>query len=179
MVRHILSAVVAATLVLAAGAVSAQQIDFGSEANRVWWNGVTPNELQELAVEAGATYTSVSDDGTVVISRLEWPDIGAVQAWQGTCSWTNGVAGRDDNCAELVLIHETSPPADIELFRDNAPLWLASTVGDDGKFRLFRYDTYAFGTTRGRVLADLLLFQRYVGKALDLIEEIEQMDPYL
>lgn len=173
MLRHILSAVAAAVLMLGAGATSAQQIDFGSEANRVWWNGVTPNELQELAVEAGATYTSVSDDGAVVISRLEWPDIGAVQAWQGTCTWTNGVADRDDNCTELILIHETTPPSDIELFRGNAPLWLTSTLGDDGQFRLFRYDTYAFGTTRGRVLAELLLFQRYVSQALDLVEEID------
>ena len=172
MFRHIFSGL-AAVLALGAGAASAQDIDFGSEQNRVWWNGVTPNELQELAVEAGATYTSVEDNGTVVISRLEWPDVGAVQAWQGSCNWTNGVAARDDNCTELILIHETTPPSDVETFRANAPLWLASTVGDDGVFRLYRYDVYAYGTARGRVLADLLLFKVHLATALDLIEQMD------
>lgn len=172
MLRHILSALTAA-LTLGAGAAAAQDIDFGSEANRVWWNGVTPNELQELAVEAGATYTSVSDNGTAVISRLEWPDVGVVQAWQGSCNWVGGVAARDDNCTELILLHETTPPSDVELFRANAPLWLASVVGDDGQFRLYRYEAYAYGTSRGRVLAELLLFKGHLGTALDLIEEID------
>ena len=172
MIRHMLSAV-AAALALAAGAASAQDIDFASEQNRVWWNGVTPNELQELAVEAGATYTSVEDNGTVVISRLEWPDVGAVQAWQGSCNWTNGAAARDDNCTELILIHETTSPSDVEAFRGSSPLWLSSTVGDDGVFRIYRYDVYAYGTTRGRVLADLLLFKAHLTTALDLIEQID------
>lgn len=171
MIRHILSAV-AAALALGAGAASAQEIDFASEANRVWWNGVTPNELQELAVEAGATYTMVSDTGQVVISQLEWPDFGVVQAWQGSCNWTDGVAGRDDNCTELILIHETTPPSDMEMFRTNAPLWLASSNGDDGRLRLFRYEVYAYGTSRGRVLAELLLFRVHVTSALEVIDQI-------
>lgn len=173
MFRHILSAVAAAAVVLGAGAASAQDIDFGSEANRVWWNGVTPNELQELAIEAGATYSSVSDNGSVVVSRLVWPDIGAVQAWQGTCTWVDGAVVRDDNCTELILIHETTPPSNVAAFQASAPLWLASVQGDDGMFRLFRYEAYAYGTTRGRVLAELMLFKTYVATALD---QIEQMD---
>lgn len=177
MVRHILAAATAAVLALAAGAASAQDVDFGSEANRVWWNGMTPNELQELAAEAGATYSGVSDTANAaLVSRLEWPDIGSVQAWQGNCNWENGAAARDDNCTELILIYETDPSSDMELFRAHAPLWLAATVGDDGKLRLYRYENYAFGTTRGRILGELMSFREYIRQALDLLDEIDEYE---
>lgn len=157
---------VAVAALLAAGAAAAQDIDLGSEQNRVWWNGVTPNELRELAIEAGATYTFVSDNGGYVESRLEWPDIGVVKAGQGSCDWTSGPVDRDNNCTELLLVYE--PTVDLEPFQASLPLWLSSGVGDDGVFRLYRYDLYVQGTTRGRVIGDLLIFRRDVGSALDL-----------
>lgn len=170
--RHILSAVAAAVLALGAGAAAAQEIDFGSEQNRVWWNGVTPNELQELAIEAGATYTSVSDNGQIVVSQLEWPDVGVVSALQGSCNWVNGVVVRDDNCTELLLVVETSAPSDMELLRSNLTVWLTPTLGESGQLRLHRYEIHAYGTTRGRVLAELLLFRQHLTSALDLIDQI-------
>lgn len=172
MIRHILSAIAAAALALGAGAASAQEIDFGSELNRTWWNGVTPNELQELAAEAGATYTSVSDNGTLVISQLEWPDIGVVQAWQGSCNWVDGVAARDDNCTELILLYVTAPPSDMQAFRDALGVWLIPTLNDQGQLALYRYDIYSYGTSRGRVLADLLLFRQFTAAAIAQRDQI-------
>jgi len=174
MVRNILAMATATVLALAAGAVSAQDINFGSEANRVWWNGMTPNELRELAAEAGATYSGVSDTANAaLVSRLEWPDIGSVQAWQGNCNWETGAPPPHATPPELNPRHRTDPSSDMELFRVHAPLWLASTVGDDGKLRLYRYENYAFGTTRGRILGELMSFREYIRQANDLIDEID------
>ena len=64
----------------------------------------------------------------------------------------------------------------MELFRAHAPLWLAATVGDDGKLRLYRYENYAFGTTRGRILGELMSFREYIRQALDLLDEIDEYE---
>ncbi|MES2834353.1 MAG: hypothetical protein V4707_06585 [Pseudomonadota bacterium] len=176
MPRHILSAVAAAVLVLGAGAASAQTIDFGSEANRVWWNGVTPQELEELTIEAGGTFTDMPDEAEVVISRLAFPGLDfPVFVHQGDCLAPAEEPLATRNCGTMAMMIEgIEPPADVDLYRQYESAWV-TTAFSDTTGRMHRVEIFKYGTTRGAVLAALLMFAGDARGNLILMNEIDDL----
>ena len=163
-------AVIAATLSLAAGAASAQEIDWGSEQNRTWWNGVTGAEIRELAAEAGGVWTDLPDLEDVRVSRIDWPDLKNVMVREVDCP-TPERPMEERNCGTMLLSIAVDEPDDVETWWLNNEGWLAFGRVDDGP-ALYRLEHHAFGTTRGHVLANLMLFRARAVTEIDRIEEL-------
>lgn len=136
---------------------AAQTVDWGSEANRTWWNGITQAELQELVAEAGGTWADAEDDGDLRQSQIDWPDLQDVMVREGDCP-TPERPMPERNCATMLLAVSAPTPEDIEAWWLDNEGWLAFG-GVDAEPALYRLERHGFGTTRGRVLATLMLFR--------------------
>ena len=64
---------------------AAQTVDWGSESNRTWWNGVTGAEIRELAAEAGGVWTDVPDGEDYRAGRIDWPGLAGVVVREMDC----------------------------------------------------------------------------------------------
>ena len=148
--------VAAAALALAAPA-AAQTVDWNSESNRTWWNGVTGAEMQQLAVEAGGVWTDLADADQVRISRIDWPDLPGVMVREVDCP-TPERPMPERNCGTVLLSLAVDAPADIEAWWLSNEGWLAYGRVDNAP-ALYRLEHHAFGTTRGHVLSSLMLFR--------------------
>jgi hypothetical protein len=146
----------AAVLALAAPA-AAQTVDWNSESNRTWWNGVTGAEIQELAVEAGGVWTDLPDAEEIRVSRIDWPDLPGVIVREVDCP-TPERAMELRNCATMLLSLAVEEPGDIGAWWLQNGGWLAYGRVDDAP-ALYRLEHHAFGTTRGHVLSTLMLFR--------------------
>lgn len=172
MFRRIAATVSLAVLALA-GNAAAQTVDFTSTANRTWWNGVTPQELQELATEAGATFSDLPDEADIVVSQITFPGLAfPVTFRQGEClPLERPLATR--NCGAMVMvIEDIEAPSDVELYRAVESGWLTTTF-KDGVALMHRYEIFKYGTTRGYVLAAMLLFRVEAISNLELMNEID------
>lgn len=165
-----LMAVIATTLSMAAGAAAAQQVDWGSEPNRTWWNGVTGSEIRELAAEAGGVWTDLPDMEAVRIGRIDWPDLVGVMVREVDCP-TPERPMEERNCGTMLLSIAVDEPDDVEAWWLNNDGWLAYGRVDD-RPALYRLEHHAFGTTRGHVLANLMLFRARAITEIDRIDEI-------
>ncbi|NBB52370.1 hypothetical protein GVN24_29225 [Rhizobium sp. CRIBSB] len=172
MFRRIAATVILSVLALA-GNAAAQTVDLTSTANRVWWNGVTPQELQELATEAGATFSDLPDEADIVVSQITFPGLAfPVTFRQGDClPLERPLATR--NCGAMVMmITDIEAPSDVELYRSVESAWLTTSF-TDGVGTMHRYEIFKYGTTRGYVLAAMLLFRGDAIANLDLMDEID------
>ena len=163
-------AVIAATLSLAAGAASAQEVDWGSEQNRTWWNGVTGAELRELVAEAGGTWSDEPDAEGVRVGRITWPDLYGTTVRETDCPAPERPI-EERNCGTMLLSIAVEEPDDVETWWLASDGWLAFGRVDDGP-ALYRMEHHAFGTTRGHVLANLMLFRARAVTEIDRIEEL-------
>ena len=152
-----LNITLAAVALALASPAAAQAVDWGSEANKVWWNGVTQAELQELVIESGGTWTDIDDEGGLRQSRLDWPDLqdGGVREGEGP---SPEKPRAERSCAAMLLYVAAPTPQDIDSWWLGNGGWLAFG-GVDGERALYRLERHGFGTTRGRVLATLMLFR--------------------
>lgn len=164
-------AMVAATLSMMAGPAAAQEVDWNSELNRTWWNGVTGAEIRELAVEAGGTWTDLPDTDGVRAGRIDWPDLKYVKVREFDCP-TPERPMEERNCGSMLLSIAVDEPDDVEAWWLKNEGWLAYGRVDDGP-ALYRMEHHAFGTTRGHVLANLMLFRV---RATTEIERIREMN---
>ncbi|WP_339915370.1 hypothetical protein [uncultured Brevundimonas sp.] len=163
-----LSASAIAFVWLAAGAANAQTIDWRSDTNRTFWNGITMGELRELAGEAGAQFIDLPDSGRELKAQLVWPDLKPVIVTLADC---NGVAGASPNCGELRLhISDLKAPTDYEAYNLVSSSW-TSTAISSGKAAIYRSEILTYGTTRGHVLGSLMLFRREAIAELVLLDQ--------
>lgn len=154
---RLMALAVATCFAISAGAAAAQEIDWGSEKNRTWWNGVTQAELRELVAEAGGTWIDQPDEEDLRESRIDWPDLKGVRVREGDCpAPERPMAVR--NCAGMLLYIPVERPDDIESWWVEDDGWLAFGAVDAAP-ALYRLEHHAYGTTRGRVLATLMLFR--------------------
>ena len=166
-----LMATIAAVLALGAGSAAAQDINWNSELNRTWWNGVTGAEIEELAAEAGGFWTDLPDTENVRIGRIDWPDLVGVLVREIDCPTPERpMAAR--NCATMLLSIAVDEPDDIEAWWLSNDGWLAFGRVDDAP-ALYRLEHHAFGTTRGHVLANLMLFRARAITEIDRINEMQ------
>lgn len=168
--KNSLMAVIASTLAMAAGGAAAQDVDWGSEQNRTWWNGVTGAEIRELAAEAGGVWTDLPDTEEVRVGRIDWPDLAGVMVREVDCP-TPERPMEERNCGTMLLSIAVDEPDDVEAWWLNNEGWLAFGRVDDGP-ALYRLEHHAFGTTRGHVLANLMLFRVRAVTEIDRIEEL-------
>jgi len=157
--RHHLCGLAAVALVafsVGASPAAAQSMEWGSETNRTWWNGVTEAELRELVAEAGGTWLDLPDTDTLRESRIDWPDLKGVRVREGACPRPER-AMAERNCGITLLYLPIEYPADIESWWLDNDGWLAFG-GVDSAAALYRLENHAYGTTRGRVLSMLVMF---------------------
>ncbi|GAA0867866.1 hypothetical protein GCM10009116_02340 [Brevundimonas basaltis] len=154
---NLTAAFAAVCLALASAPAAAQEIDWGSETNRTWWNGVTEAELRELVAEAGGVWTDLPDEEDLRESRIDWPDLRDVRVREGSCpAPERPMAAR--NCAAMLVYVRVDYPNDIESWWLSDDGWLAfGTV--DAEPALYRLEHHGYGTTRGHVLANLMMFR--------------------
>lgn len=166
-----LMAAVAAAFSISAGAAAAQEVDWGSEANRTWWNGVTGEELRELVAEAGGVWADEPDMDGVRVGRITWPDLYGTIVRETDCP-TPERPIEERNCGTMLLSVAVDEPADIEAWWLDNGGWLAyGRVGDEPA--LYRMEHSGFGTTRGHVLSTLMLFRARAVQEFDRIEALE------
>jgi len=161
--------VAAAALAMAAtGSAAAQTVDWNSELNRTWWNGVTGSELRELVAEAGGTWVDAPDQEGVRISTIEWPDLYGTTVREFDCP-TPERPIEERNCGSMLLSIDVDPPEDIEPWWLDNGGWLAfGRVANNPA--LYRLEHHGFGTTRGHVLATLMLFRVRAVQEFDRME---------
>ena len=160
-----------AALVLALpGAVAAQEVDWGSDVNRAWWDGVTGAELRELVTEAEGTWFDEEDCGDVRVSRIEWPDLPGVYVRETNCPLPERPMD-ERNCGAMLLYVEVAPLNYADWAVENGG-WLNLGV-IDSEVALYRTELHSFGTTRGHVLATLMLFR---AQAIAEKERIQQLN---
>lgn len=162
-----LMASIAAVFALVAGSAVAQDINWGSEQNRTWWNGVTGAEIRELAMEAGGVWTDLPDLEEVRVSRIDWPNLKNVMVREVDCP-TPERPMAERNCGTMLLSIAVDQPDDVEGWWLENEGWLAFGRVDDGP-ALFRLEHHVFGTTRGHVLANLMLFRARAVTEIDRI----------
>lgn len=165
-----LMAVTAAVIALGCGPVAAQTVDWGSEQNRTWWNGATGAEVRELAAEAGGVWTDLPDMEDVRVGRIDWPDLAGVMVREVDCP-TPERPMEERNCGTMLLSIAVDEPDDVETWWLSNDGWLAYGRVDDGP-ALYRLEHHAFGTTRGHVLANLMLFRARAIAEIDRIDEM-------
>jgi hypothetical protein len=152
---------------LTAGAANAQSIDWGSETNRTWWNGVNQAELRELVAEAGGTWIDLPDGEDLRESRIDWPDLKDVNVREINCPRPERPM-EARNCQTMMLAVAVDEPDDLEAWWLDNDVFLAFGRVDDGPV-LYRVEQHAYGTTRGHVLANLMLFRRGAVREIDRI----------
>src|SRR5690606_28304096 len=133
-----------------AGAAAAQEIDWNSEANRTWWNGVTGAEIRELVAESGRVFVDLPDTDTVRVGRIDWPDVGSVMIREYHCPAPERPM-EERNCGAMLLSVAVDEPADVEDWWLATDGWLAFGRVDNAP-ALYRIDHHGLGTTRGHVL---------------------------
>lgn len=153
----LMAALAAALTMGGAGVAAAQEVDWNSEANREWWNGVTGAEIRELAAEAGGVFVDLPDTDTVRAGRIDWPDLKGVTVREFDCP-TPERPMEERNCGSMLLSVAVDEPDDVEQWWLTNQGWLAFGRVDDAP-ALYRMEHHAFGTTRGHVLANLMLFR--------------------
>ncbi len=161
---------IAAVFALVTGSAVAQEINWGSEQNRTWWNGVTGAEIRELAAEAGGVWTDLPDMEGVRVGRIDWPDLPNVMVREVDCP-TPERPMEERNCGTMLLSIAVDQPDDVEDWWLNNQGWLAFGRVDD-RPALYRLEHHAFGTTRGHVLANLMLFRVRAITEIDRIDEM-------
>ncbi|NJC40024.1 hypothetical protein GGQ87_000282 [Brevundimonas alba] len=152
-----LHALLTACVIALAAPAAAQTVDWNSESNRTWWNGVTGAEIRELAVEAGGVWTDLPDEENVRIGRIDWPDLAGVLVREIDCP-TPERPMEERNCGTLLLSIAVEQPDDVETWWLNSEGWVSLGRVDNGP-ALYRMEHHAFGTTRGHVLSNLMLFR--------------------
>ena len=160
------SALCALALTAPAGA---QEPEWGSEQNRVWWNGVTQAELQEIVAEAGGTWVDQPDRDGFRISRVDWPDLANVMIQESDCPASERpMPERNCGTMELAVIVEISPGGEatqsIE-WAQGQNRWLTYTESW-GVPRLHRTEHHLFGTSRGHVISDLMIFRVFASREI-------------
>ena len=165
-----LMAVVTAALAMSAGAAAAQEVDWNSEQNRTWWNGVTGAELRELVAEAGGTWSDEPDMEGVRVSRIGWPDLYGTIVRETDCPAPERPI-EERNCGTMLLSVAVDEPPDIEAWWLDNGGWLAYGRVADAP-ALYRLEHSGFGTTRGHVLSTLMLFRARAVQEFDRIEEL-------
>ena len=172
--RFNLVAAAAALALAGAGSASAQTVDWNSEQNRTWWNGVTGAELRELVAEAGGTWVDASDLDGVRISRIEWPDLYGTTVREFDCPAPERPL-EERNCGSMLLSIAVDAPEDIEPWWLDNGGWLAfGRVADEPA--LYRLEHHAFGTTRGHVLSTLMLFRSRAVQEFDRMEALRDAE---
>lgn len=169
-----LSGLLAAAVVSIAAPAAAQEIDWGSEANRTFWNGVTGDELRELVAEAGGTWVDAPGRDGVRISTIEWPDLYGTTVREFDCPSPERPI-EERNCASMLLSVAVDPPEDIEPWWLDNGGWLAfGRVAD--RPALYRLEHHGFGTTRGHVLSTLMLFRVRAVQEFDRMEMLRDQE---
>lgn len=168
--RFNLTAATAALALTMAGSAAAQTVDWNSEQNRTWWNGVTGAELRELVAEAGGVWSDEPDLDGVRIGRITWPDLHGTIVRETDCPEPERPI-EERNCGTMLLSVAVDEPADIEAWWLDNGGWLAyGRVGDQPA--LYRMEHSAFGATRGHVLSTLMLFRSRAVQEFDRIEAL-------
>ena len=166
-----LMAAITTALAMSAGAAAAQEVDWNSEQNRTWWNGVTGAELRELVAEAGGTWSDEPDIEGVRVGRISWPDLYGTMVRETDCPAPERPI-EDRNCGTMLLSVEVDEPEDIESWWLDNGGWLAyGRVGDEPA--LYRLEHSGFGTTRGHVLSTLMLFRARAVQEFDRMKALE------
>ena len=166
-----LMAAITTALAMSAGAAAAQEVDWNSEQNRTWWNGVTGAELRELVAEAGGTWSDEPDIEGVRVGRISWPDLYATMVRETDCPAPERPI-EDRNCGTMLLSVAVDEPEDIESWWLDNGGWLAyGRVGDEPA--LYRLEHSGFGTTRGHVLSTLMLFRARAVQEFDRMKALE------
>jgi hypothetical protein len=169
--RISLMASVAAVVALCAGPVAAQTVDWRSELNRTWWNGVTGAEIRELVAEAGGVWSDEPDEEGIRVGRITWPDLYGTIVRETDCP-TPERPIEERNCGTMLLSVAVDEPEDIENWWLDNGGWLAyGRVG--GEPALYRLEHSGFGTTRGHVLSTLMLFRARAVQEFDRIEALD------
>ena len=154
--------------------VGAQEVAWGSEQNRTWWNGVTGAELRELVAEAGGTWVDAPDRDDVRISTIEWPDLYGTTVREFDCPSPERPL-EERNCGSMLLSIAVDAPEDIEPWWLDNGGWLAfGRVANEPA--LFRLEHHAFGTTRGHVLSTLMLFRSRAVQEFDRMEALRDAE---
>jgi len=167
--RFNLLAATAALVLALPGAVAAQEVDWGSDVNRAWWDGVTGAELRELVTEAEGTWFDEEDCGDVRVSRIEWPDLPGVYVRETNCPLPERPMD-ERNCGAMLLYVEVAPLNYADWAVENGG-WLNLGV-IDSEVALYRTELHSFGTTRGHVLATLMLFRAHAIEEKERIREL-------
>ena len=166
-----LMAAITTALAMSAGAAAAQEVDWNSEQNRTWWNGVTGAELRELVAEAGGTWSDEPDIEGVRVGRISWPDLYGTMVRETDCPAPERPI-EDRNCGTMLLSVAVDEPPDIEAWWLDNGGWLAyGRVGDEPA--LYRLEHSGFGTTRGHVLSTLMLFRARAVQEFDRMKALE------
>lgn len=158
-----------------AGAVAAQDPDWTSEQNKVFWNGVTEAELRELVAEAGGTWTDRPDRDGVRHSHVNWPDLANVMIEESRCSGDD-LAMPEKNCGTLELyVHAGVPTNWVDAEGVDWEAGHNRWLGYSESFavaRVYRIEHHQFGTTRGHVLADLMMFRAFAVREIAWIKTL-------
>ena len=166
-----LMAAITTALAMSAGAAAAQEVDWNSEQNRTWWNGVTGAELRELVAEAGGTWSDEPDIEGVRVGRISWPDLYGTMVRETDCPAPERPI-EDRHCGTMLLSVAVDEPEDIESWWLDNGGWLAyGRVGDEPA--LYRLEHSGFGTTRGHVLSTLMLFRARAVQEFDRMKALE------
>jgi hypothetical protein len=155
-------------LALMVAPAAAQDPEWSSDQNQTWWNGVTQAELQELVAEAGGAWTDLPDQDGVRISKVDWPDIVDVEIREMDCPSPERPMP-ERNCRTLQMSVVVDQPADLHEWWAGQNGWLTYTELS-GTSILFRIERHGFGTSRGHVLSDLMLFRLVAIFEMDRIE---------
>ena len=155
-----------------AGSAAAQEVDWGSETNRTWWNGVTGAELRELVAEAGGTWSDEPDVEGVRVGRITWPDLYGTTVRETDCPAPERPI-EERNCGTMLLSVQVDEPPQIEAWWADNGGWLAYGRVN-AKPALYRIEHSGFGTTRGHVLSTLMLFRARAIAEFDRIEALRK-----
>lgn len=159
-----------AGVVALATPAAAQTVDWGSENNRTWWNGVTGAEIQELAAEAGGVWTDIPDGEDYRAGRIDWPGLPGVLVREMDCP-TPERPMEERNCGTMLLSLAVEEPDDVESWWLSNEGWLAFGRVDNVP-ALYRIEHHGFGTTRGHVLSTLMLFRARAVSEIARIDEL-------
>jgi hypothetical protein len=153
----------------------AQDPEWGSEQNKEWWNGITEAELREIVAEAGGTWTDEADRDGVRLSRVDWPDLANVMIQESNCPQPEEpMPERNCGTLELAVIvgirTGVKDPQGIE-WAQGQNSWLTYSESW-GVPRLRRLEHHLFGTTRGHVISDLMLFRLFATQEIARLEAL-------
>ena len=166
-----LYALLTAVAVALAVPAAAQTVDWNSESNRTWWNGVTGAETRELAAEAGGVWTDLPDGEGYRAGRIDWPDLSGVVVREMDCPAPERPI-EERNCGTMLISLAVVGPEDVESWWLSNEGWLAFGRVDNAP-ALYRVEHHAFGTTRGHVLSSLMLFRV---RAIDEMARIDELN---